>query len=221
MAKASWPPQGVPQQFAVGLLIGVLGASVLVLGYLAVARTGTRPPPVAAPLAVVAAAPTVAAPPPVAPVASQVVLAPEPATPPAPVVAAPPPPSTPPPFSKPATPPPPPPAHLIPAEVELVDCTRAGAPAWCRQVRAATKSERAGTLVAVVRSSVPGDVFACSGGLYIGEVTPESYASASLAKKLGAHAIDRIPRGSALQYSYAIRPQGSGLPEPEYLRSCF
>lgn len=103
----------------------------------------------------------------------------------------------------------------------MVDCVGSGAPAWCRQVRAATKNERAGTLVAVVRSSVPGDVFACSGGLYIGEVTPESYASASLAKKLGAHAIDRIPRGSALQYSYAIRPQGSGLPEPGYLSSCF
>lgn len=47
------------------------------------------------------------------------------------------------------------------ASYEAIDCRAKARPDWCRNIEYATKAERAGTVVLVVRSSAPGKIHEC------------------------------------------------------------
>lgn len=188
------PPQSILRQGVIGLLIALLGGGPLALGYVVCVHKPTQPNP-----------PVIAAVPPPTPQINEPIAPP--------LVPGPPPPSAPP-VAAPA------PVGLVRAEVELVDCVAAGAPAWCRQVRSAHARERRGTIVAVVRSPDAGDVFACSGGRHIGQMSTGDYAPDSLRKKLDARLFDRVPRDTASGYDYYVRPAGSPLADPAWMSPC-
>lgn len=88
-----------------------------------------------------------------------------------------------------------------------------------RPARRRTNTDRART-ASGLGGAQGGPMSAASSSSPTGKAAPEGYAPASLLRKLGAHVIDRIPRGSASQYDFLIRPENSGLPEPAWMSSC-
>ena len=118
-------------------------------------------------------------------------------------------------------PPPGQPARIfVPMEAERVDCGKKGAPSWCRTVSYATASERAGTVVVILRPPVPGTVYLCMGGWHNGSAEDDGRVPASVRRKLGAWTVGLEPRDPMTRYEYYVIPDGSGLVEPEWMTRC-
>jgi hypothetical protein len=117
-------------------------------------------------------------------------------------------------------PPPGQPARIfVPMAAEYVDCGAKAAPSWCRTISYATASERAGTIVAILRPPVPGSVYFCAGGRHISSAEDDGRVPASVLKKLGAWSVTLEPRHASRSEYYVI-PDGSGLVEPEWMTRC-
>lgn len=108
---------------------------------------------------------------------------------------------------------------FVQIEAEKVDCKKPGAPSWCSTVRYATQGERDGTIVAILRLPVAGDVFLCMGGRHI-DSAQEVRVSERARKSLGAKSVTLEPRGTKARYEYYVIPEGSGLKEPEWMSNC-
>lgn len=108
---------------------------------------------------------------------------------------------------------------FVPIEAEKVDCKKRGAPSWCSTARYATQGERDGTIVAILRPPIPGEVFLCMGGRHI-DSAQEVRISERARKSLGAKAVTLEPRNTMARYEYYVIPEGSGLTEPEWMANC-
>lgn len=108
---------------------------------------------------------------------------------------------------------------FVPIDAELVDCRARGAPAWCGKVSYATSGERMGTVVAILRPPVPGDVYLCMGGRHV-NTAADSRVPAAVQKKLKAWSVTLEPREKTTRFEYYVIPEGSGLTEPAWMATC-
>lgn len=76
-----------------------------------------------------------------------------------------------------------------------------------------------GTVVAILRAPVAGEVFLCMGGLHVSKAD-DGRVPSSVLKRLGALGLTLEPRNTSARYEYYLIPEGSGLTEPPWGSTC-
>jgi len=99
-----------------------------------------------------------------------------------------------------------------------IDCLAKGAPSWCKKLRYATKSERKGTLVALLSADDAEEFYWCADGHFFGEVARHGVDLDT--SVTGADVLTLEPRTSTTAYRYFFNAKGTPAVVPKWGAAC-